>query len=449
MRDYRSSVDEYGLIVRKCRGANRKMLDREWSQEMLERVVDPYEVIRQAYLVGTDTESEPFEGKARTPESPHIVAPPTCHVEELEGSGTSGVKSTSSDSTTPLSLDHPLTHTTPVLVLILRRTARMAVRVPPALSPSLSAGIAELTAMSDSAFCKRFRSFYDSSPSPPLPVRKRYRGTSELILGTDSEEDDEVEESLDSDSESEGAKEKSPTIEDEDPVAGDEGLAAGVEGPGVDDESYGLDGDSYGLDDESYGLNDESYGLDDESHGVDDESRGDEEAVPEGQQQAASVVGTTMSAPLRLGYRALRRRELALELVHDMLLQQTALQQELQEMRGRVTALKQERDRRERCVKTKVYELYWKSKDVTQGNWVKTGFIIQFCQVLTFLPGGSGISPEDKLKAYLNSGAGLIVSPKTLLTVLELHHQYGALQRGDLYTMELVLHATEQELRLS
>nr|GEU97356.1 hypothetical protein [Tanacetum cinerariifolium] len=35
-------------------------------------------------------------------------------------------------------------------------------------------------------------------------------------------------------------------------------------------------------------------------------------------------------------------------LVHDMLLQQTILQRELQEMRGRVTALEQERDRRER-----------------------------------------------------------------------------------------------------
>nr|GFB15114.1 hypothetical protein [Tanacetum cinerariifolium] len=43
---------------------------------------DPYEAIRQAYLVGTDIESEPFEGKDRTPESPHIVSPPTCHVKE-------------------------------------------------------------------------------------------------------------------------------------------------------------------------------------------------------------------------------------------------------------------------------------------------------------------------------------------------------------------------------
>nr|GEY44557.1 hypothetical protein [Tanacetum cinerariifolium] len=232
---------------------------------------DPYEAIRQAYLVGTDTESEPFKGEARTPESPHIVAPPTCHVEESEGSGTSVARSTSSDSIAPLSPDHPLTHTTPVLVSILRRTARMAVRVPHVMSPSLSGGIAEVAVMSDLAFCKKFRSSYNSSPSPILRVRKMYRGTSELILGTDSEEDDEVKESLDSDSESEDVEDEGPTGEDEDPAAKDEGLVAGIEGLDVDDESYNLD----------------------------DESR-----------------GTAVSEPLGLGYGTLRHRELALEEDH-------------------------------------------------------------------------------------------------------------------------------------
>nr|GFB56192.1 hypothetical protein [Tanacetum cinerariifolium] len=103
---------------------------------------------------------------------------------------------------------------------------------------------------------------------------------------------------------------------------GDKGLAAGVEGPGVDDESYGLDDESYGLDDGNYGLDDESYDVDDESHSLDAEGRGvgidalsleEEEAVPKGQQQAASVVRISMSTPLGLGYGALRRRELALE----------------------------------------------------------------------------------------------------------------------------------------
>ncbi|GKG52970.1 hypothetical protein Tco_0550082, partial [Tanacetum coccineum] len=82
--------------------------------------------------------------------------PPACHVEESEGSDTSGTGSTSSDSTTPLSPDHPLTHDTLVLVPSLRRTARMAVRVQPTMSPGCSVRIAEATAMFDVAFCKRF-----------------------------------------------------------------------------------------------------------------------------------------------------------------------------------------------------------------------------------------------------------------------------------------------------
>nr|GEX48677.1 hypothetical protein [Tanacetum cinerariifolium] len=184
---------------------------------------DPYEAIRHAYLVGMDTKSEPFEGEDETPESPHIVAPPTCHVEESEGSGTSGARSTSSDSTMPLSLDHPLTHTTPALFPILCRTACMVVRVLPTMSPGLSAGIAEVAAISDLAFRKRFGSSYDSLPSSTHLVYKRYRGTSELILSTDSEEDEEVEESSDYDSKSKDAKDEDLTAEDEDPAARDEG----------------------------------------------------------------------------------------------------------------------------------------------------------------------------------------------------------------------------------
>ncbi|GKG06543.1 hypothetical protein Tco_0329512, partial [Tanacetum coccineum] len=83
-----------------------------------------------------------------------------------EGADTSGAGSTSSDSTTPLLPDHPLTHDTPILVPSLRRTARIAVRVQPTMSPSCFARIAEVAAMSDVAFRKRFRSSYKSSPSP-------------------------------------------------------------------------------------------------------------------------------------------------------------------------------------------------------------------------------------------------------------------------------------------
>ncbi|GJV93593.1 hypothetical protein Tco_1541406 [Tanacetum coccineum] len=173
-------------------------------------------------------------------------------------------------------------------------TTRMAVRVPPAMSSGLSASIAEVAAMSESAFRKRFRSSYESSPSvspPDLPSRKRYRGTSELV--EDSEEDEEIEESLDSDSVGEDAEDKGSTAEDEDPAAGDEGLAAGVEGPGMDDESYGLDDESHGMDDKGRGLGDESHSVESDGLGLEEE-----EAVPGGQQQAALVVRIAVSAPL-------------------------------------------------------------------------------------------------------------------------------------------------------
>ncbi|GJU08197.1 hypothetical protein Tco_1124627 [Tanacetum coccineum] len=265
---------------------------------------DPYEAIRRAYLVGTDIESEPFKDpESETPESQPVSlpdsTPPVCHVEESEGSDTSGAGSTSSDSTTPLSPGHPLTRDTLVFVSSLRRTTRMTVHVQPVLSPGYSARIAEAAATSDVAFCKRFRSSYKNSPSPTLPVRKRYRGTSELILGTDSEgdklEDEEVEESSGFDSESEDVE--------------DEGLTAGDEGPGMDDESHGLDDESHGRDDEGRGIDDEGHRV--ESHGLGLEE--EEEAVPWSQQQETPVVGTTVSAPLGRGYRALRRHELALE----------------------------------------------------------------------------------------------------------------------------------------
>nr|GEV80881.1 hypothetical protein [Tanacetum cinerariifolium] len=175
---------------------------------------DPYEAIRQDYLRGTDTESEPFEVEAKTPESPHILAPPTCHVEESKGSCTSGVRST---------------------------TARMAVPIPPVMSHGLSAGIAVVETMSDSAFCKS-------------------------------------------------------VSEDEGPAAGDEGLPTGDEGPDMRVKSCGLNDEGHRVESDGLGLGEE------------------EEAVHEGQQQAALVVGKTVSSPLGLGYRELRHREYGLYL---------------------------------------------------------------------------------------------------------------------------------------
>ncbi|GJZ67493.1 hypothetical protein Tco_0630733, partial [Tanacetum coccineum] len=134
----------------------------------------------------------------------------------------------------------------------------------------------------------------------------RSLGTSELVEDSkedDDEEDEEIEESMDSDSVSEDVEDEDPTTEDEDPAAEDEGLTTGVEGPGMDDEGYGLDDESRSIDDEGYSVESDGLGLEEE----------EEKAVPEGQRQVAPVVGTTMSTPLGLGYRALRRRELALE----------------------------------------------------------------------------------------------------------------------------------------
>ncbi|GJW82884.1 hypothetical protein Tco_0156029 [Tanacetum coccineum] len=125
----------------------------------------------------------------------------------------------------------------------------MVVRTQPTLSPGMSARIAEAAALSPSSYRKRYRSSYEtSSSSPTLLVRKRYQGTSELILDTDSD--------------------------------GDE---LGDEDTGEDEEDE----------------KDEGLGLE------------EDEAVPKGQQQAVLVVETATSEALRLGYGVLRRRELA------------------------------------------------------------------------------------------------------------------------------------------
>ncbi|GKA78219.1 hypothetical protein Tco_0784756 [Tanacetum coccineum] len=117
------------------------------------------------------------------------------------------MRSTSSDSITPLSPDHPLTHTTPALVPSLCKTARMVMRVLPAMSPNLSASIAEVAARSDSAF----------------------------LEDDEKEEDDEEEDddSSDSDSKNEDTEDEGPTTEDEDPAVRDEGLDAVDEGLGL------------------------------------------------------------------------------------------------------------------------------------------------------------------------------------------------------------------------
>ncbi|GJV93035.1 reverse transcriptase domain-containing protein [Tanacetum coccineum] len=197
---------------------------------------------RQAYLVETDIESEPFEDpiETETPESPHTLAsptslpyntPPACHARDLEDSNTSGARSTSLDSTAPLSPDHPLTRTspthTPTRASFHRRTARMTVCAQPVMSLGHSTRVTEAMAFSDLAFRKRYRSSYEtplSSSSLALPVRKRYRGTL-LILDIDSEEDVIGEEDTDE----------------------DEGHGLDEEGHGLDDEGRSVESDGLGL----------------------------------------------------------------------------------------------------------------------------------------------------------------------------------------------------------
>ncbi|GJR65060.1 hypothetical protein Tco_0011125 [Tanacetum coccineum] len=220
---------------------------------------DPYVVVRQAQLVDTDTESDPEEAPSEAEESQPLGSRVPLMSEEFEASEPSGTRTVSShslvssDSTAPLSPDHPLTHVsptpTPTRVSFHRRTVRMAVRTQPTLSPGMSARIAEAAALSPSSFRKRYRSSYETpSSSPTVLVWKIYKGTPELILDIDSEGDELEEED---------------TKEDE------------------EDEK------------------DEGLGMEEE-----------DEVAPKGQQQVVLVVDTALSEPLGLGYEATKHHAL-------------------------------------------------------------------------------------------------------------------------------------------
>ncbi|GJV12159.1 hypothetical protein Tco_1353700 [Tanacetum coccineum] len=190
--------------------------------------LDPYEAIRQAYLDGTDTESEPFEDpvETETPKSPHTVAPPTSLPEG----------------------------TPPTLVPIFCRTVRMAVRVPPVMSR------ASLPVWKRWQLCPILR--YVRGLGPLMRVRYLHHRQT-FLYGSII-----------------GRKDEGPTAEDEDPPAGDKGLAAGDEGLGIGVESRGSDDESRDLDDEGHNVKSDGLGL------------GEEEVVPEGQQRAVPVGGS-------------------------------------------------------------------------------------------------------------------------------------------------------------
>ncbi|GJY60179.1 hypothetical protein Tco_0460836 [Tanacetum coccineum] len=237
-------------------------------------------------VVDTYTESDPEEAPSEAEELQSLGSRVPLMGEEFEAVEPSGTRTDSShlstllDSTIPFSPDHKLTHVsptpTPTRVLFPHRTARMAVRTQPTLSSGMSARITEAIALSLSSFHKRYRSSYETSSSLTLPVRKRYRGTSKLILDTNSERD-----------EKDTKRDEEDTKRDKE----DESLDA-------NEKRLRLDNEGHGLDDEDYGLGGEGLGL-------------QEEVVTDGQQQAVSIIETTVSEPLGLGYGALRRRELA------------------------------------------------------------------------------------------------------------------------------------------
>ncbi|GJZ46223.1 hypothetical protein Tco_0593819 [Tanacetum coccineum] len=158
------------------------------------------------------------------PDDPYVAIDPGTEFEASELLGTRTVSShslVSSDSTSPFSPDHPLSHVSPTPT---------PTRVCFTIGPHVS-------------------SYETQSPSssPTLHVRKKYRGTSELILDTDNEE-----------------------------------------GQGLDDEGQGLDVEGQGSEDEGPGMKEA------------------EEAAYEGQQQAVPVVDTAASEPLGLGYEEAR-----------------------------------------------------------------------------------------------------------------------------------------------
>nr|GEV85718.1 hypothetical protein [Tanacetum cinerariifolium] len=198
---------------------------------------DPDILVRHAYTpVATDTESEPFEDPIEidetrplsprtTPLSPDYTLTfpgytlDTPHSNEesdpIEASETR--IASPSDSTSPLSPNHPLTQTSPTHIpskaFYYPSTARKAMRTQLILSPGIFARVTKAASLSPSSFRKRYRSSYEtpsSSPSPTssstLLIRKRYRGTSEPILDTKTEDDE---------SEAKGAGSESEKSEDE------------------------------------------------------------------------------------------------------------------------------------------------------------------------------------------------------------------------------------------
>ncbi|GJR65849.1 hypothetical protein Tco_0011914 [Tanacetum coccineum] len=213
--------------------------------------------VKLAQLVDTESETEETPSEAEELQSlgsrvPHMGE----EFETFEPTSTrtdSSLSSASSDSTTPLSPDHPLTHVsptpTPTRASFHHRTALMTVRAQPVMSPSHSARVTRAMALSDLAF--------------------------HIEIGDEDTNEDGEDESLDADDERERSY----------------------------NEGHGLDDEGHGLDDNECSVKSDGLGLE----------VSEEEVVLEGQQQAAPAADTAVGKPLGLGYGALRRQELAVE----------------------------------------------------------------------------------------------------------------------------------------
>nr|GEV16990.1 hypothetical protein [Tanacetum cinerariifolium] len=213
---------------------------------------DPYVAVRQTHLVDTDTKSNPEEAPSEAEEWEPLGSRVPLMSEEFEASKPSGFKFINS---IPFSIQSSifLKHNLP-------------------LQPRWENDPGKLFTAPE--FIERGVKSPDQTPlsssSLTLLVQKRYRGTTELILDTDSEGDELANEDTEED---------------------------------VEDESQGLDDEGQGLDDEGQGLDDEGQGLEDEGPSM------EEEVAPEGQQQAVPVVDTAASEPLGQSSRSVPEQE--------------------------------------------------------------------------------------------------------------------------------------------
>ncbi|GJQ99784.1 hypothetical protein Tco_0522769 [Tanacetum coccineum] len=150
-----------------------------------------------------------------TPPSPEYT-PATPHTnDESEPFETSKTRVTSPPSPTlpadPTSPPYPqrplLAHTSPTPTLprpfYYRCIARMVVRTKPTLSPGYSAKLTKAMALSPSSFRKRYKSSYKTpsssslASSSTLPLRKRYKGTYELMEDKETESTESGDEGTD------------------------------------------------------------------------------------------------------------------------------------------------------------------------------------------------------------------------------------------------------------